>query len=1040
MPIVFNNSAKNTEATPPTLETYSKPNTRSRRTLSTGSLHRLKKEVGASLQQNQHQEDHERDSSEGTEPDESTTPAALPLLLEKTQTQLEHTSLARRTNTARSSHPPLAPSSLWVSSSERRGNESEHDDESRIKRRRSMGSSDQSLSYAENDGRIKGVVCPLSPPSSQLASSALDALVSISNDDGDEQQSVVAPDGVAVKLETVSEGCEPSSETTSTTITPTPTTASTPQGRNISISGEDRAECAIEPDYTQRPPISYAGLIIQVLLESTKIKMTLADIYAAIMQKHPYYRHAASGWQASNSVRNSLSLNKAFAKVDRTPDEPGHGCFWALQDHVRDSSDPFPCRKRKAPQSDSTTATRSKGATLPKLDCVVESPSERSLSFGTPSFLDSAPSPAASEDAEDLKSPRRSGRARRPPRPKEAEDYIGLNTRQPSLINASLSTPPSSPAPYGQDREVTPVTAPARKRASSVKVEKIHSSTAINHPNASRDETPLSPATARKAVNDVDLASIPGVVTTQRIRRPPQNLAEFVSSEDFKAAPCGKRTLQPSTSSSSLNGTDMDASPREKKEAKRSKSESHISFSHSGKRASPIEADHQNTDPESQRENFDRSPSVPNLPATSRLSHLNPNAGPAIIPLSALSHSRRASRDFSGKKQRRDPSLANGRSKSLYSKRHSSHEVPTREQILERRRRDGKRESMVASDDDWSDSDFDFLRDEEENYRLMRIRVRKIQKTCGRWSLREVNDRYGDVLGDDDLDSEDEHSRAEGEKIKLLLDPSVINYGFDSCDSEYILDYHQGPLFNNVTWPEFSDVKEDSNNSNTNSNSNSNSPGNSNSSNPCNLSHPSIPSNSSNIGISGNETEITGTIVDDHVLESVADDTQVPDLTAEQVNIDPQVVAEVLSALTKSVVLGSELTPPIECIPNIQVPSSPLPLTTPNGCTDGKTRKQEADEWALFVGNCGPKMECNTGANRRNVDIESEARLKNISPLEHDLPDSEIEAVVAAVSSGVVVEASQIQMEGVIAEVAPVTAGIKEDIEVDDFIGWSLCE
>ncbi|KAG0009203.1 hypothetical protein BGZ80_002636, partial [Entomortierella chlamydospora] len=169
-----------------------------------------------------------------------------------------------------------------------------------------MGSSDQSLSHAENDGRIKGVVmCPLSPPSSQLASSALDALVSISNDDDDEQQSVVAPDGVTVKLETVSEDCEPSSETTSTTTTPTPTTASTPQGRNISatetntsISGEDRAECAIEPDYTQRPPISYAGLIIQVLLESTKIKMTLADIYAAIMQKHPYYRHAASGWQA----------------------------------------------------------------------------------------------------------------------------------------------------------------------------------------------------------------------------------------------------------------------------------------------------------------------------------------------------------------------------------------------------------------------------------------------------------------------------------------------------------------------------------------------------------------------------------------------------------------------------------------------------------------------------------------------------------------------------------------------------------------------
>ncbi|KAF9346064.1 Forkhead box protein J3 [Mortierella sp. AD094] len=760
--------------------------------------------------------------------------------------------------------------------------------------------------------------------------------------------------------------------------------------------------------------------------------MTLADIYAAIMQKHPYYRHAASGWQASNSVRNSLSLNKAFAKVDRTPDEPGHGCFWALQDHVRDSSDPFPCRKRKASQSDSTTITtaaRSKGATLPKLDCVVESPSERSLSSGTPSFLDSAPSPAASEDAEDLKSPRRSGRARRPPRPKEAEEYIGLNTRQPSLTNASLSTPPSSPAPYGQDREVTPVAAPARKRASSVKIEKIQPSTAMNHPGTSRDETPSSPvtATARKVVQDVDLASIPGVVTTQRVRRPPQNLAEFVSSEDFKAAPCGKRTLQPSTSSSSLNGTDVDASPRERKEAKRSKSESHISFCHSGKRAGTVEMDQQHTDPELQRENLDRSPSMPNLSAASPLSHLNPNAGPATIPLSALSHSKRGSRDFSCKKQRRDASHANGRSKSLYSKRHSSHEVPTREQILERRRRDGKREIMVASDDDWSDSDFDFLRDEEENYRLMRIRVRKIQKTCGRWSLRdEVNDRYADVIGDDDFDSEEEHSRAEGEKIKLLMDPSVINYGFDSCDSEYILDYHQGPLFNNVTWPEFSDVKEDSNNSNSNNSSN--------------LSNPSNPSNPSNAGINDNDTEIADSTVDSHILESVADDIQVPDLSTEQVNFDPQIVAEVLSALTKSVVLGPELIHPTECIPNIQVPSSSLPLATPNTCTDGKARKQEADEWALFVGNCGPKMECNTGANRRNMDVESEARLKDVSPLEHVLPDSEIAAVVAAASSGVVAEASHVQMEGIITEVAPVTAGVKEDIEAEDFIGWSLCE
>ncbi|KAF8984395.1 hypothetical protein BGZ46_008147 [Entomortierella lignicola] len=708
-----------------------------------------------------------------------------------------------------------------------------------------------------------------------------------------------------------------------------------------------------------------------------------------------------------NSVRNSLSLNKAFAKIDRTPGESGHGCFWALQDHVRDSTDPLPCRKRKAPQSDTTSLTptaRSKGSSLPKLDCVTDSTSDC-----TTSFLDSAPSPAASEDAEDLKSPRRSGRARRPPRPKEAEDYIGPYPRQPSLSNASLSTPPSSPAPHGQDREVTPVAASARRRASSVKVEKIHPH--LTHSDVSRDETTAN----RKAIQDADLASIPGVVTTQRIRRPPQNLAEFVSSEDFKAAPCGKRqerTLQ-SSASSSLNGSETESTPRERKEAKRSKSESHISYCHSGKRSNSMETDQPDADPNQPRESFDRSPSMPDLAAGSRLSHSNPTSQPATIPLSALSHSK----CLNSKKQRRD---SNSRPKSLYSKRHSSHEVPTRQQILERRRREGKREIMVASEDDWSDSDFDFLRDEEENYRMMRIRVRKIQRTCGRWSLRDNtndDDGFDDAMEDEGFNSDDEQSRVEGEKIKLLMDPSVINYGFDSCDSKYILDFHQGPLFNNVTWPEFSDVKEDSNNG-SNGNGNRN------------------PSDSSN-PLNNNSNTVHG-----RVLNSVTEEIL---HEVDQVNIDAQSVAEVLSELTKSVVLGSESIHPTECIPIIQEPTAlPLPLITPSNSTNGEGRKQEAEEWALFVGNCGPKMECNTGASHRNMEIESETKLKDIiSPLEeqqHVLPDSEIEAVVAAVASGAVADKSHAQMEDIITQVTSPIVVVKEEIEAENFIGWSLCE
>ncbi|KAF8940519.1 hypothetical protein BGZ58_006015 [Dissophora ornata] len=448
-------------------------------------------------------------------------------------------------------------------------------------------------------------------------------------------------------------------------------------------------------------------------------------------------------------------------------------------------------------------------------------------------FLEFAPSPAASEDADDMKGPRRSGRARRPPRPKEAEEYV-THVRHPSLTGAALSTPPSSPAPHGQDSEANPVAAPARKRAGSVKVEKSPQDTVADMAQAQSNE-PAAPATAsnRKGFQDVDLASIPGVVTTQRVRRPPQNLAEFVSSEDFKASPCGKRQER---ALQSLNDTLAESNPRDKKEGRRSRSEGQLAYSASGKSATATEMDKEVTEARPQQGSPERSTSVQGLEVALRLSQTE--ARPATIPLSALSHSKRDNQDFSclnSKKQRRDAGNINDRSRSAYSKRHDNNrQFLSRQEILERRRRNGKREIMVASEDDWSDSDFDFLRDEQENYRLMRIRARRTQSARGWWSRcgkdeEEVEDGYVDVTSEDDKEIERENlCRAEGEKMKLLMDPSVINYGFDSCDGEYILDYHQGPLFNNVTWPEFSDVKEDSS-STKNINNNNNNINNSNS-------------------------------------------------------------------------------------------------------------------------------------------------------------------------------------------------------------------
>ncbi|KAI9349202.1 hypothetical protein BDR26DRAFT_853217 [Obelidium mucronatum] len=76
-----------------------------------------------------------------------------------------------------------------------------------------------------------------------------------------------------------------------------------------------------------RPTISYAAMISQAILSSSEGKLTLAEIYAWIMETYPYYRGTTTGWQ--NSIRHNLSLNKAFKKVAR--EEPGgKGGWWTV--------------------------------------------------------------------------------------------------------------------------------------------------------------------------------------------------------------------------------------------------------------------------------------------------------------------------------------------------------------------------------------------------------------------------------------------------------------------------------------------------------------------------------------------------------------------------------------------------------------------------------------------------------------------------------------------------------------------------------------
>lgn len=109
-----------------------------------------------------------------------------------------------------------------------------------------------------------------------------------------------------------------------------PVTSSMPPTSVQAPAGAGEYDLSKEDAKNIKPPYSYATMITKAILLNPEGVMSLAEIYDWISLHYAFYRYSKSGWQ--NSIRHNLSLNRAFDKVPRRPDEPGKGMKWQISE------------------------------------------------------------------------------------------------------------------------------------------------------------------------------------------------------------------------------------------------------------------------------------------------------------------------------------------------------------------------------------------------------------------------------------------------------------------------------------------------------------------------------------------------------------------------------------------------------------------------------------------------------------------------------------------------------------------------------------
>lgn len=127
------------------------------------------------------------------------------------------------------------------------------------------------------------------------------------------------------------------------------------KGRGINgmmMESTEQIDYSLDSSKDIKPACSYAAMITWAILSTADETLSLSNIYAWIKAHYAYYRFANSGWQvrnspneivimadrSQNSIRHNLSLNVAFQKVPRRPDEPGKGMKWIIDPTHREAT------------------------------------------------------------------------------------------------------------------------------------------------------------------------------------------------------------------------------------------------------------------------------------------------------------------------------------------------------------------------------------------------------------------------------------------------------------------------------------------------------------------------------------------------------------------------------------------------------------------------------------------------------------------------------------------------------------------------------